>query len=302
MQIVRKEKPGRKQTRKRMPRPFGFQPLERRALLAADLGAADLGAEWEAFVELEKVDESSDMQVWTDEKVADDDISIRIRSFGGDEGDVPTLEEGQVETFEYFDLAAASAPTDVEIRTFGDLGEDEIHFEATDIAAMSGEVFGGGGWHNFDAPHDVNADGFVSPIDALLLVTYLNDHGVGEFGEGEGPSIYPDIDGDGQLAPLDALLLFNYLNDNLPSLDGFQFAADEAQPENEAAGLVASRMAWDADEVDEALGRYAIWADDASPAEFAEELSEEKRDDGSLAASDLGDSASDEWVDELVAK
>jgi hypothetical protein len=71
---------------------------------------------------------------------------------------------------------------------------------------------------------DVNADGAVSPIDALIVVNYLNANGSGPVGaaaavrgaaEGEQtqrPHYFVDPTGDGYVSPLDALLVINYLN------------------------------------------------------------------------------------------
>ena len=86
---------------------------------------------------------------------------------------------------------------------------------------------------------DVDNDGFVAPIDALLVITYLFSwfpivQGNGfanipvpprepEFdapvpvldpsgGGGSGDGRYIDVDGDGILSPIDALLVINYLN------------------------------------------------------------------------------------------
>jgi hypothetical protein len=57
-------------------------------------------------------------------------------------------------------------------------------------------------------PLDVNGDGYVSPIDALLLINELNRDGAGE----TGLSSNADVSGDLVLSPLDALLVINHLN------------------------------------------------------------------------------------------
>ena len=63
---------------------------------------------------------------------------------------------------------------------------------------------------------DVNADGFVSPIDALLIVNDLNFRGVRKLPNPPMPPLEPppylDVSGDGFVSPLDALLIINYLN------------------------------------------------------------------------------------------
>jgi hypothetical protein len=57
---------------------------------------------------------------------------------------------------------------------------------------------------------DANFDGSLSPIDALLVINYLND-----------PSAYTDIpaydiDNDGIISPMDALIIINALNATTP--------------------------------------------------------------------------------------
>ena len=37
----------------------------------------------------------------------------------------------------------------------------------------------GNPWHNALNPLDVNGDTFVTPIDALLIINYLNNNGAG---------------------------------------------------------------------------------------------------------------------------
>jgi hypothetical protein len=62
-------------------------------------------------------------------------------------------------------------------------------------------------------PTDVNLDGFVSPIDALLVVNYLNEHLSDLEGSGEGSTGWKrDVNHDNQISPIDALLVINYLN------------------------------------------------------------------------------------------
>ena len=56
---------------------------------------------------------------------------------------------------------------------------------------------------------DVNRDGYVTPLDALLVITTLVD----------GPidldyTIYPDVNDDGYISPIDAFLVIEDLTDN----------------------------------------------------------------------------------------
>jgi hypothetical protein len=62
---------------------------------------------------------------------------------------------------------------------------------------------------------DVNRDGYVSPVDALLVIHHLNK-GTQNFtgsGSGSGASnLRLDVNGDSYLSPVDALLVIAYLN------------------------------------------------------------------------------------------
>ena len=64
---------------------------------------------------------------------------------------------------------------------------------------------------------DVNNDGAISPMDALLVLNRLNRGGVaeGEAGGSAGgntPSVFWDVNGDRKLTPIDALQVINHLN------------------------------------------------------------------------------------------
>jgi Fungalysin metallopeptidase (M36)/GEVED domain/Bacterial Ig domain/Dockerin type I domain/Fungalysin/Thermolysin Propeptide Motif/SdrD B-like domain len=72
---------------------------------------------------------------------------------------------------------------------------------------------------NLLIPTDVNLDGVVSPIDALLVVNYLNDNGLADPAASGEESSVPwkrDVNHDNQISPIDALMVINYLNRNIP--------------------------------------------------------------------------------------
>lgn len=361
MRIVRNRKPDRKVARHR-PRRLGFDPLETRALLAADLGI-DL-AEAMAFdateappgddvveVAVAKSDDSTG-----DTPVDDGVVPIRYTFFsfagGDDSGAAPEIAlfdaasldgieaDGAVETALFsevpevalFDFAGEeptlyslddAAPTLFEERIDGTDNPDVIYYMSAgspDVSTLASDIYVGSGWHNVDSPQDVNADGYVTPLDALLLVTYINDNGVGDLAEGEAPTFFPDIDGDGVLAPLDALLLFNYLNENLPTIDGA--ASGDAFASEEAASFAASRMAirpdgltddasFDVDssdddvseskETDLVFARLAIRPDDSALADDSIGGSEKKSTDESLLWNDGDELLGDDVLDALLA-
>lgn len=87
-------------------------------------------------------------------------------------------------------------------------------------------VVTGSSWQNPVNPSDVTGDGHVTPLDALVAITYLNAH------PGDpslpappaAPPPYYDVNGDGQCVPLDVLLVIDYINQH-PAAEG-EAAAD----------------------------------------------------------------------------
>ncbi|MCA9160189.1 MAG: hypothetical protein KDA72_17765, partial [Planctomycetales bacterium] len=115
---------------------------------------------------------------------------------------------------------------------------------------------------NNNSPLDVNADGFVSPIDALVIINALNSGGArslmgGLGGEGEGANrFFIDTNGDGLLSPMDVLGVINYLNTN--SGHG---AVGEGEGSRSSDPLAASDAVYSDDlfddGVDELIGQLA---------------------------------------------
>lgn len=71
-------------------------------------------------------------------------------------------------------------------------------------------------WQNPVKALDVNGDGFISPIDALIVINKINRDGLGPLpaiDSTHAPPPYYDADGDGNLFAIDALLVINRLND-----------------------------------------------------------------------------------------
>ncbi len=83
---------------------------------------------------------------------------------------------------------------------------------------------------------DVNADGFITPIDALLVINFLNLQGSRSVVGLPAPPPYRDVNGDNFISPVDALLVINYLNNRGRSGSG----EGEMQAEGEAAELFMS--------------------------------------------------------------
>ena len=66
-------------------------------------------------------------------------------------------------------------------------------------------------FHNPNFAEDVNNDGTVSPIDALIIVNQLNSGDTPE-GESPGTRFFTDTNNSGTISALDALQVINYLN------------------------------------------------------------------------------------------
>ena len=99
--------------------------------------------------------------------------------------------------------------------------------------------------HNDANPYDVDGDGFLTPLDPLIIINYINNNGIGpieEPGEGEGALPDLDVDGDGEVSPLDILILINRLNqqndEDLHSVGDFNQGLGIA--EGEGSALLAS--------------------------------------------------------------
>ena len=68
-------------------------------------------------------------------------------------------------------------------------------------------------WHYFPAPKDVNTDGSVSPIDALIIINEANEGGSRQLPLDVVSVVhFYDVNADGFLSPLDALIIVNFLN------------------------------------------------------------------------------------------
>jgi hypothetical protein len=101
---------------------------------------------------------------------------------------------------------------------------------------------------NTTNPLDVNADGSVTPLDALYVINYLNSSASGEAGKGGG-NLYIDVNGDDHITPLDALLVINGLNARssssgeapLPPAIDDALATDDFTDED-----LVNLLAWDA--------------------------------------------------------
>ena len=91
-------------------------------------------------------------------------------------------------------------------------------------------------------PRDVNGDGEITPLDALILINYINSYGTGPIrgkgpigGSGEGET-WIDVNGDGIISPLDVLIIVNWLNrQRIAGLNGS--GEDSLSPSSSPVGL-----------------------------------------------------------------
>ncbi len=68
-------------------------------------------------------------------------------------------------------------------------------------------------WHNPTNRFDSNGSGNVSPIDALIIINYLNSGKPRDIAPGSAPSVgFLDVSPDNIISPRDALLVINELN------------------------------------------------------------------------------------------
>ncbi|HUP78430.1 MAG TPA: Ig-like domain-containing protein, partial [Pirellula sp.] len=150
-------------------------------------------------------------------------------NFIGDPADIRPFHDSLV-----FDPTTPLTPSQIQYLS------DSILIVST--AGGSGSSGGEGNTNSTNA-YDVNNDGFVSPIDVLILVNSLNNGGSGLLPDpgddaSEGLSgedggnrrFFMDVNGDNYLSPLDALMVINELNSRQNGGSG----------EGEAAPIVSS--------------------------------------------------------------
>ena len=105
---------------------------------------------------------------------------------------------------------AQGAPTLVEVTATGiisgDIIKDQFSIEVT-LAPPP--------YQNKHSALDVDDDGSVTPLDALLVINYLNSFGIGpaDTPPPAGSPNFVDVNGDRFITPLDALIIINFLNE-----------------------------------------------------------------------------------------
>lgn len=99
-------------------------------------------------------------------------------------------------------------------------------------------------WMNPNNPLDINNDGFVHPLDVLLVVNRINAEGTGDLSPPTGsewPATFYDCNGDNFISPLDVLQIINFLNASSSSGEG-EAARSEHQSETTPAAPVSQEI------------------------------------------------------------
>ena len=107
-------------------------------------------------------------------------------------------------------------------------------------------------WQNPVEPLDVNDNGLIEPVDALLVINELNLPMISEPFDGLLPPIVPpvgpppffDVDGDGHVTPTDAIRIINFHNEHVATLEvvpgeGQGTVANAAAAELDSFGALA---------------------------------------------------------------
>jgi len=99
-----------------------------------------------------------------------------------------------------------------------------ISFEVVATGAISGDVLrtefvvgvtlAPPPWQNKHWALDVNDDGLVTALDALIVINHMNRHGIGSADTPPPPGspTFVDVNGDRFITPLDVLIIINFLN------------------------------------------------------------------------------------------
>jgi hypothetical protein len=169
------------------------------AASAADTQPAHAVRTWEPYSPIPEAE-----VIWSDATLTLVNAADLVISSVG-----PTSQGGQVTiTSDRRRLVYAPAP--------GFVGSDSFEYEVRDaqgrVATAMVVLDVVSGWQNVHQPLDVNSDTFVTPLDALLVINYLNSGLPRKLtGTSAGPPFW-DVQADGFVSPVDALWVINYLN------------------------------------------------------------------------------------------
>ena len=93
------------------------------------------------------------------------------------------------------------------------VGTENVQIDFRETGPVQVNFSSNSSWTNSNKAVDVDGNGVISPLDALLVINRLNLEGSHLLPTpGAEPPPYLDTNGDGSLSPLDALLVINHLN------------------------------------------------------------------------------------------
>ena len=106
-------------------------------------------------------------------------------------------------------------------------------------------IQGGSRWHSLNFPVDVISNGFVDPLDVLVLINYINAYGTRTLDDevdGGRSEHFLDVDNDGTASPLDVLIVINWINSRGSNGEG-EGAFARTGPESIWAAMASSASA-----------------------------------------------------------
>jgi hypothetical protein len=111
-------------------------------------------------------------------------------------------------------------------------------------------------WHNAVDALDVNGDGRVTPLDALIVINRLNAEAAGGVPFPSG--YYYDVNNDQVCTAQDVLLVINYLNAQTVAARGLEPGAAEGEkPTNDASDRLFAALDSELSPLEDVLGDLA---------------------------------------------
>jgi hypothetical protein len=98
--------------------------------------------------------------------------------------------------------------------------------------------------------YDVNNDTFVSAIDVLQVINYINSTGGGPLPINRAAPPYLDVDGDASVGPLDVLAIITFINSNLSPTGGEGLGLGDGEGEGAGTMWIQAPMTGESKDVD----------------------------------------------------